>query len=135
MVESSAILYDSELIALNRGGPASVEFDFEAAWATRKRPNYEPWRLTWLHVHPVGFGPGASQTDLNCARGLKAAFGRCQNFGILHFKDTRLNNIDGDILWHWMEGDELEADLALHPIESTIHRDVAYMMKALAVAK
>jgi hypothetical protein len=102
MVESSLVSYEDSIIVANRGGPASVEFDFDAVWAfTRKVKDFDPRYLVWLHVHPIGFGPQASAKDLECYRGLRIAFGETAGeFGILCFDNEELNEISGKICWH-----------------------------------
>src|SRR5512135_2848510 len=73
--ESSLVTYGDEVISVTRGSPAAVEFDFEAVWDFKKRKGKEFLAdgLTWLHVHPPGFGAQASTQDLKCVAALRAA--------------------------------------------------------------
>ena len=108
MVESSLVLWDQRVIALSRGKPAEVEFDFDTVWRIKKNsPHvFKQRELTWLHVHPIGYGTQASSTDINCAEGLNAAFGNMGWFGILCFNDADLDWIGGQITWYrWVKGE------------------------------
>jgi hypothetical protein len=142
MIEASMVLYESngyfEVVSMTRGGPASVEFDFEAVWAFRRRRfRFDPKRLHWVHVHPQGFGPGNSMQDVLCAQALELAFGKgtIQNFGIVCFDNADLNDFDGNMAWYYFENGEL------HPHDQefrripTIMKLKAAMLKALSYAR
>lgn len=101
MLESAMVLYHDEIVSVTKGRPATVEFDFETVWDfKRKTPNFSARHLTWVHVHPTGFGTQPSTTDENCAQGLFAAFGRLEQFGIICFSSPTFKNIEGLISWY-----------------------------------
>lgn len=95
MIESSIVKYNHEVIAVDVGGPASVEFNFEKIWNFKKKREsqglWDPRLLHYYHVHPEGMLT-YSQTDLNCAKGFHLAFGVCLNFNIITFKSPDLND-------------------------------------------
>jgi hypothetical protein len=110
MVESSIVLYEDRLIAASKGGPVTVEFDFDQVWGMRKAfKNFDPKKLQWIHVHPTGVGYQPSSQDLVCAKSLQLAFGKLGYFGIVHFRDTEMNNIEGEIAWYELKNGQLVA--------------------------
>lgn len=110
MVESSVVTYYYEIIAASRGGPVSVEFDFDTVWKYHKKPGFVQERLRWIHVHPTGIGTHPSGTDQDCARGLNLAFGPIGFglFSIVEFKDQDINSLEGFQSTYKFNGKELE---------------------------
>ena len=103
MVESSLVLWGDRVISTSVGKPATVEFDFDAVWHHKRtcHPHiYKQRELTWLHVHPVGYGCQFSSLDQNCAEGLQLAFGNIGWFGILCFRDADPDDIEGEVAWY-----------------------------------
>jgi hypothetical protein len=101
MIESSIVLYehnenDNEIVTVDLGGPASVEFDFFKLWNFRKNlgDKFDPRRFRFYHVHPSGMLT-YSDTDLNCVRGFNIAFGRdVWYFSIITFDSPNINDIN-----------------------------------------
>ena len=94
MRESSLITYedsplsrfDIHFVTASLGTPCSVEFNFEKVWEFKKNMGgFNPKNLRFYHVHPEGF-LNYSDTDLNCIKGLKIAFGHPIYFSILTFE-------------------------------------------------
>ena len=82
--ESSAIVYDKHTISKTIGSPASVEFDFDAAWDYMKTLQpFDPELLHFIHIHPPSFNT-YSDTDVRCMKALNMAFGYSVNFWIVY---------------------------------------------------
>jgi hypothetical protein len=96
MIESSMVYYGNELVCIDLGETYSVEFNFDRIWSfmqeKKKINDWNPILLRFYHVHPEGF-TNYSQTDLNCAKGFKIAFGSCLNFNIVIFKNSDINDL------------------------------------------
>lgn len=133
--ESSLILYDGQIISATRGSPSAVEFDFEAAWDLRKKLGkkfFKPELLTWLHVHPPGFGVQASSQDRKCVQAIRAGLGPIiGEFGIFSFDDTSLNSIAGSVAWYQYRNGRMEPKEEGGRVASYYGRE-AYILKALS---
>lgn len=137
-LESAIVLYDSQIVAVSRGTPASVEFDFEKVWEFKRTiKNFNPMLLSWFHVHPFGFGSKSSHQDLICAQSLKLAFGKLGMFAILCFDDNNLENINGNIsFYEFREEQYLSEDEPSDRIEDYFKHnrtEVPYILKALSI--
>lgn len=110
MIETSMVLYDDKyMVSVTKGTPGTVEFDFEGVWRFRKTiTDFDPKKLTWLHVHPPGFGVEASFQDSICAKSLEIAFKHLGNFGIFQFHTPSISDCRGQIGWHVLEGSMLK---------------------------
>lgn len=110
MIETSMVLYDNYLmVCMSKGTVGNVEFDFDAVWRFRKQViEFDPLKLIWLHVHPLGFGYEASLQDSICAKGLEIAFKGLGKFGILHFQTPSQQDCRGQVGWHELDGSELK---------------------------
>ncbi|MDB4330108.1 hypothetical protein N9948_00005 [bacterium] len=95
MIESSIVKYNDEVVTIDIGEPASVEFNFEKMWEFQRKKkskgNWDPKLLNYYHVHPEGM-LWYSQTDLNCAKGFHLAFGACFNFHIITYRNSILTD-------------------------------------------
>jgi len=100
MIESSIVLYEHkhgniEIVTVDLGGPATVEFDFFKMWEFKKRlgEKFDPKAFRFYHVHPSGL-LAYSETDLNCVKGFSLAFGRdVWYFSIITFDSSDINDI------------------------------------------
>lgn len=140
MVESSLVLYGGEIIAASRGGPASVEFDFESVWQYRKRqmrdvPMFSFNRLEWIHVHPTSFGIKPSTQDQLCAESLCRAFGinELPNFTIISFSSENLNSIEGKYASYRYTGKWFETELMGHLTDGVFTERLAYILRGLSM--
>jgi hypothetical protein len=90
--ESSVVMYDNIIIDFQKGTPVSVEFDFMKIWEFRKLlgDQFNPEKLHFYHVHPLGFRTQMSSVDENCLIGLSLAFNYSVNFSIIVFNTNRL---------------------------------------------
>lgn len=95
MREASIVLLGDKVIDVSLGSGASVEFNFDKIWQYREYSN----NLKFYHVHPAGF-LGYSQTDLNCMKGFRVAFGHPVYFSVITFGGNGFEQIsfvlDGD---------------------------------------
>lgn len=114
MIESSIVLYqhegtctDSEIVTIDIGHPASVEFDFFSIWEFKKKLGVEfnPRNLRFHHVHPSGL-LAYSETDLNCVKGLKIALNDISSFSIICFECPDINSLKSDIVSFKYDGEE-----------------------------
>lgn len=139
MVESSVVYYenfsDYTLVAASVGEPARVEFDFEKVWSFRKKTeDFDPRKLMWFHVHPSGFGTVASATDLDCAKGLKLAFGELGHFGIVGFDNSDLSDVSGEICWYELKDNQL-VDSYKGRIPNYPYQDTNYFLEPYKLLK
>lgn len=139
MVESSIVTYRYEIVTASRGGPVSVEFDFETVWEYRKQKKnnvgFDPKRLHWIHVHPPGVGTDPSSTDEDCAKGLSLAFGKeFGMFTIVEFFDNDLNSLEGKCSNYRYNGSKLELQTFGYPENHIDHRSLT-ILKALAYTR
>jgi hypothetical protein len=78
------------LIDIAIGSACSVEFDFLRIWEYTKTLYSGAVRnLEFWHIHPDN-SLYFSETDINCCKGLNAAFGVPIEFGVMSFVDGRL---------------------------------------------
>jgi hypothetical protein len=134
MRESALVLYEWRIIAASYGGPASVEFDFDAVWGFKKSlPRFYPKLLTWIHVHPPGFGPEPSTQDDFCAKGFKAAFGEIGEFLIFCFNNDDPNDTHGKKSVNGFDGKRL-SPITVEAIGREHYRE-AHILKLLSLAK
>ena len=105
MNEAAIVVYKNEvLLSASLGEPGHVEFNFDEVWRVHKEMPLDLKELKWIHCHPIGCKPIYSHTDLNCARGLKLAFGEIGSFGIISFKYVGYWNLSFDCEWYVLDG-------------------------------
>ncbi len=135
MNESALVIHKLDLISVTKGEPCSVEFDFPKIWRYKKKigKDFDPKSLYWVHVHPIGFGRDPSSVDLDCAAGLKAAFGELENFGIICFSNAGFLDVEGRISWYrFDDGRLVMTDNRNMELDYHIENEEFYMLKSLS---
>ena len=89
MVESSIVIHRNDIISYSKGTAGQVEFDFEQIWCYCKIMERKASELDFYHVHPAGFLE-LSQTDVNCMKGFREAFGCQIKFYIITFTTSKM---------------------------------------------
>jgi len=90
MIESSITIFNDKIIDFSRGTPTSVEFNFERIWKYSKNTSLCSDLYHFYHVHPTD-SLFLSETDKNCMKGLRLAFGMDINFYVITFLASEID--------------------------------------------
>jgi hypothetical protein len=129
-VESALVKYQDVLISVSRGGPDSVEFNWDEVWSFRERlgERFDPALLHMCHVHPCGKFLECSPPDRKIVRSWDIAFGYPIAFSIVIFNSPAADDLSHRMkTWRLVDGrEQAQEATGLRAADLQILKELSY---------